>query len=82
MEDLFKTLGEIVKPTEQESPKVPNDFYDDDEDYDDDYYDDDYYQERREEELQERASNCTCGAWRMSKTGEVFHVADCCCGAE
>jgi hypothetical protein len=49
----------------------------------DDYFDDDDdYMERHEEEMQERASNCTCGAWKMSKNGEVFHVADCCCGAE
>ena len=58
MEDLFKTLGEIVKPTEQQDlTKVPID-----NDNNDDYDDDDYYQERREEELQEHASNCTCGA--------------------
>ena len=80
MENIFKTLGEIVKPG-QAMPKIPIDF-DDDEDYDDDYYDDDYYWERIEEELQERAYNCTCGAWQITKSGEVVHVADCCCGAE
>jgi len=56
-----------------------DDYFDDDDDY---FGDDDDYMERHEEEMQERASNCTCGAWKMSKNGEVFHVADCCCGAE
>ena len=56
-----------------------DDYFDDDDDY---FGDDDDYMERHEEEMQERASNCTCGAWKMSKSGEVFHVADCCCGAE
>ena len=61
-----------------------DDYYDDDDDDDycgDDDDDDDYF-ERQQEELQERASNCTCGAWQVSKTGEVYQVADCCCGAE
>lgn len=58
----------------------------DDEDYfyeEDGYYDDsDYWEEKRNNELEERASYCTCGAWQQLKTGEVVHVADCCCGAE
>lgn len=59
-----------------------DDFYDDDfDEYDEDEDDDDYY-ERQQEELQERAMNCTCGAWKLGKSGEVYHVADCCCGAE
>ena len=45
-------------------------------------YDDDDYYERQQEELQERAFECTCGAWKLGKSGEVHHVADCCCGAE
>ena len=49
---------------------------------DDDGRDEDFYQEQRERELEERASNCSCGAWQMAKNGEVIHVADCCCGAE
>lgn len=54
-----------------------------DEDWDDDDgRDDDFYQEQRERELEERAANCDCGAWQMTKNGEVIHVADCCCGAE
>jgi len=53
-----------------------------DDDYDDDYWDDyDDWEERREEELQERAAYCTCGAWQNTPSG-VVHVADCCCGAE
>ena len=60
---------------------IDDDVFYDDYDEDSDYDDDDYY-EREHEELQERAMNCTCGAWRMSKSGEVYHVADCCCGAE
>jgi hypothetical protein len=81
MEDLFKTLGEIVKPE-------PNHFIDYDEDYDEDFDDDEYdnddsddWEERRQEELYERACNCTCGAWQNIK-GQTVHVADCCCGAE
>ena len=53
---------------------------DDFDEYDNDN-DDDYY-ERQQEELQERAMYCTCGAWKLGKSGEVYHVADCCCGAE
>mgnify|MGYP001017247241 CR=1 FL=1 len=77
MEDLFKTLGEILKPE-------PNHFIDYDEDYDDDDFDNDDsedWEERRQEELYERACNCTCGAWQNIK-GQTIHVADCCCGAE
>lgn len=37
--------------------------------------------EERQEELFERAAACTCGAW-VAKDWEVYHVADCCCGAE
>ena len=57
-----------------------NDCYDED-DYSDEYNPDDFY-ERQQEELQERAMECTCGAWKLGKSGEVYHVADCCCGAE
>ena len=39
-------------------------------------------EERKQEELAERAANCTCGAWQFAKDGSVVHVADCCCGAE
>ena len=60
---------------------IDDDVFYDDYDEDSDYDDDDYF-EREQEELQERAMNCTCGAWKMSKSGEVYHVADCCCGAE
>ena len=48
----------------------------------DDGKDEDFYTEQRERELEERAANCTCGAWQMTSKGEVIHVADCCCGAE
>ena len=48
----------------------------------DDGKDEDFYIEQRERELEERAGNCTCGAWQMTDKGEVIHVADCCCGAE
>jgi hypothetical protein len=50
-------------------------------DEDDDDYDDDDWQERKEQELYERACECTCGAWQH-KDGVTYHVADCCCGAE
>lgn len=50
--------------------------------FDDDLHDDDYYWEREQEELQQRAMDCECGAWQILKTGVVIHVADCCCGAE
>jgi len=56
-----------------------DDYFDDDEYDDDDFYDD--YQDRLEEELFERACNCTCGAWQHIN-GVTYHVADCCCGAE
>jgi uncharacterized Zn finger protein (UPF0148 family) len=39
-------------------------------------------EERRQEELAERAATCECGAWVFGKDGKVYHVADCCCGAE
>jgi hypothetical protein len=54
----------------------------DDDDYEDD---DDFYErleEQKQEELWERAHECTCGAWQHDNKGNVFHVADCCCGAE
>lgn len=48
---------------------------------DDPDYDEEYEKERQEDEDAERAADCTCGAWIISKTtGEVLHVADCCCG--
>lgn len=45
-------------------------------------YDSEYYQEKAEEEREQRALECSCGAWQMGKDGKVYHVADCCCGAE
>jgi hypothetical protein len=54
----------------------------DDDDDDDDGRDEEFYQEQRERELEERAGNCSCGAWQITKSGTVIHVADCCCGAE
>jgi len=30
-------------------------------------------------EIEHKATNCECGAWQISKNGEVFQVADCCC---
>jgi len=35
-----------------------------------------------EMELLEIASNCTCGAYVITKQNKVLHVADCYCGAE
>ena len=73
-----------VEPVLATVPSIA-DYYDEDfDDYDDrdeNDYDDDFY-ERQQEELQERALDCTCGAWKLGKNGEVYHVADCCCGAE
>lgn len=58
-------------------------WYGDEADDDDDWYDlDELQKEIEEEEKYERASNCTCGAWIITKRGNVYHVADCCCGAE
>ena len=52
----------------------------DDYDYEDDRED---YLDKEAERLAEIANNCTCGAWQFNeKRTEVFHVADCCCGAE
>ena len=59
---------------------IDDDIFYDDYDDDNDYDDDDYY-ERQQEELYERACNCTCGAWQ-NINGQTVHVADCCCGAE
>lgn len=25
--------------------------------------------------------DCTCGAWQISKSGKIIHVADCYCGS-
>ena len=63
------------------------DYYEEDED---DYYEedeDDYYErlkEEQEEQAQEQeiALNCICGAWKIDAFGQVYHVGDCCCGAE
>lgn len=44
---------------------------------------DDYYEEMREfqnEEMLETASECTCGAWHITKDWRVLPVADCTCG--
>lgn len=56
-------------------------------DFEDDmwYDEDDWYEEqmqRKAEQMAERASMCKCGAWQFGKDGNVYHVADCCCGAE
>jgi hypothetical protein len=64
-------------------PVLANVIFDDDDfDDDSDEYDPDDFYERQQEELQDRAMDCTCGAWKLGKSGEVYHVADCCCGAE
>lgn len=62
---------------QQADHELEEDEYDnwDDEDEDD-------IEERRETERYERALNCSCGAWQISKTGTVIHVADCYCGAD
>jgi hypothetical protein len=73
--DLFSQLGEILKP----EPNHFIDYNDEDDAHDNDDLDD--WEERRQEELHERACNCTCGAWQNIK-GQTVHVADCCCGAE
>ena len=65
----------------ENSNEYPYDDFDDYDDSDENDYEDDFY-ERQQEELQERAMECTCGAWKLGKSGEVYHVADCCCGAE
>ena len=64
-------------------------YYEEGED-EDDYYEedeDDYYErlkEEQEEQAQEQeiALNCICGAWKIDAFGQVYHVGDCCCGAE
>jgi hypothetical protein len=52
--------------------------YDDEDDRldDDDHYEDLY------NHWEQLASTCRCGAWKFGQNGEVFHVADCVCGAE
>ena len=52
------------------------------EDDEDNGKDEDFYHEQHESRMELRAASCECGAWQMTKTGEVVHVADCCCGAE
>ena len=48
--------------------------------YDDEDDMEEYFQqEQQERELEYKAANCECGAWQISKNGEVFQVADCCC---
>lgn len=59
---------------------MEDDYEDRDYDFDDDR---DEYEEREEGRLAEIADNCTCGAWQFNESRtKVFHVADCCCGAE
>ena len=58
------------------------DLDDDSHDYDEDDDRDDW-EEKEAERLAEIADKCTCGAWQFNEQRtEVFHVADCCCGAE
>jgi hypothetical protein len=71
--------GVILKDDEQYMCKACIKFENMLDSYPDD--DDTDWAERKEEELQERASNCTCGAWQIIN-GQAVHVADCCCGAE
>jgi hypothetical protein len=55
------------------------------EDSNDEYDYDGFYEDLEDREFEERilmAANCKCGAWAISKSGEIFHVADCVCGAE
>lgn len=45
------------------------------EEEEDDYYeDDDEY-----DPLQREFEECHCGAYQLSKSGKIIHVADCCC---
>lgn len=59
-------------------PKEPGD-----EDWDDDFADPPEYdwEEEQREALIEIALSCRCGAWGLTKNGQVAHVADCICGA-
>lgn len=63
-----------------------NNHIEEDQNEDDLWYDGDYDDTedmtREEEENYDRATSCTCGAWVMTEKGNVFHVADCYCGAE
>jgi hypothetical protein len=54
--------------------RCENNEYDDEDDMEE-YF----QQEQQERELEYKAANCECGAWQISKNGEVFQVADCCC---
>ncbi len=75
--DIGLRLLTLVEEYEQSNmASIDDDGYDDDDDRDD-------WEEREEERLAEIAETCTCGAWQFNETRtKVFHVADCCCGAE
>ena len=87
---MIRRLLELLKLTKPRQPHLQQTDVSSsasDEDWDeDDYYDEEWEREeimeRREEELAERAATCSCGAWVFGKDGKVYHVADCCCGAE
>lgn len=51
------------------------------EEYDEEWESPEDYEERMKEEDFDTASNCTCGAWSFTKSGEAVHIADCVCGA-
>lgn len=58
---------------------VPDMFDESEDDHEPESWQD--YEERMKEEEAETASNCTCGAWIFTKSGEAVHIADCICGA-
>lgn len=74
---LYEAEQQIIKLKNQVEPN-----WMDDDEYDDMGYDEDDEEERQYQEDAERASNCKCGAWTFGKDGNVYHVADCYCGAD
>ena len=82
LEQKVKWLTEAVAKLQQahvSSSAHEDSFYEDEVEDDRDLYDEDYYEEQRERDIEQKLSECKCGAYQLSKKGELIKVADCCC---
>ena len=75
MSVLIKFYSELKKISQAHEDS----FYGDEAEDDRDLYDEDYYEEQRERDIEQKLSECECGAYQLSKKGELIKVADCCC---
>ena len=76
-EDDIKLIRQIVLDVIHEQKK-----FEKEQDEDDDWEDDRDYDDEDDFDEHDTRYNCKCGAWIVGNSGQLLHVADCCCGAE